>query len=387
MGNQFKLALLKPCWRKPGEEGFSLMELTVVVAVLSTLSALALPVYDCFQRRAKSVAAQQAIIGIKSECQRNYASGIPAIFTYSALKNYEIRSSGGNSCADGVISAVPDDIALYPTYFYTFDSGELSYEFRGKKGTSFVECDQMICNKITQDEKVAVAKIKEVAKAKGEEVVVAKSSNSSDIEQVISMQGFSPVKVKKASCNTYKSFWRDLVPGELLQHGNPSMVLDGNPETRWICDYNGHITVDLGSKQLIDSINIFNPGFTSSVLNNTSSGNRYQANYVRIFVDGNVVAEGFQKAGVKEQWDINDVQGREITYETIRKPHNESCLILNGSCPGGAEAHTNYWTEVGQISINGAKNDNKEQSDYKMIYKPGCPLGFQQLQGYVNSQN
>ena len=172
MRNQLKLALLKPCWRKPGEEGFSLMELTVVVAVLSTLSALALPVYDCFQRRAKSVAAQQAIIGIKSECQRNYASGISATFTSSALKNYEIRSSGGNSCSDGVISAVPDDIALYPTYFYTFDSGELSYEFRGKKGTSFVECDQMICNKITQDEKVAVAKIKEEAQS-----VLAASKN------------------------------------------------------------------------------------------------------------------------------------------------------------------------------------------------------------------
>jgi len=354
---------LKGNLKEKNNRGFSLLELVVVVAVLAVLSAIAIPSFVCFPKRARATAALAALRQIKTECALKEAEAKPEIFTSSALDGYTIQTSDSNSCAgsNGVISAMPDNTNELPTFNLAAATGSLTYEYKGKTGTNFTECLGLICG--------------------GEGV------DSSQKNLISVMKETFPKEVKKASCNTYRNWYRDYVPGETMVHGDPSMVLDDNPESRWLCHGAGHITVDLGGKQLIDSINIFNPGFSAFVINDASTDDRYQANYVRIFVDGNLVAEGFQKAGVKEQWDINDVEGSEITYETIRKPHNESCLVLNGSCPGGIEGNTNTWTEVGQISINGEKNENKEQSEYKMIYKPECPLKFHQLKGYVNSRN
>ncbi len=117
------------------------------MTVLSILDAIALPVYECFQRRAKSTVAQQSLIAIKRECERNFARGMHEVFSSVSLKEYEIRSSGDNSCSGGLVSAVPNDTSIYPTYFYQFDDGKLSYEFRGQKGTSFAECNKLICEK------------------------------------------------------------------------------------------------------------------------------------------------------------------------------------------------------------------------------------------------
>ena len=131
------------------EKGFSLIELVVVVSVLSVLSAIAIPAFNCFRRRAISTAAQVTIKQIKTECETNSQDGINT-FLPRTLNSYSISANQNYECKGETIALIPDS-NLYPTYFYSFDSGETSYNFKGKTGTSFVECNKLICDTSDND--------------------------------------------------------------------------------------------------------------------------------------------------------------------------------------------------------------------------------------------
>ena len=126
------------------EKGFSLIELVVVVAVLSVLSAIAIPAFNCFRRKAISTAAQVSIQQIKTECESNFQNGVNT-FLPRTLNSYSISPSDNYECQGETIALIPD-LDLYPTYFYSFNSGKLSYNFKGQTGTSFVECNKLICD-------------------------------------------------------------------------------------------------------------------------------------------------------------------------------------------------------------------------------------------------
>ena len=83
---------------KKKDRGFSLIELVVVVGVLAVLSAIALPSFICFPKRARATAALAALRQIKTECTLKEAEANPEIFTPSALDGYTIQTSGSNSC-------------------------------------------------------------------------------------------------------------------------------------------------------------------------------------------------------------------------------------------------------------------------------------------------
>ena len=55
--------------KKINKDGFSLIELVVVVAVLAILSAVAIPSFFCFQRKAKATAALTSAKNIQKECE------------------------------------------------------------------------------------------------------------------------------------------------------------------------------------------------------------------------------------------------------------------------------------------------------------------------------
>ena len=108
------------------KNGFSGIELAIVIAVLSIFSAVAIPAFNCVRRRAISTAAQETIRQIKEECETNYIYGIDK-FTATNPDKYQISASGSNSCSGGTVTLTPEDTNLYPTYLYKFAESELSY--------------------------------------------------------------------------------------------------------------------------------------------------------------------------------------------------------------------------------------------------------------------
>ena len=61
--------------RKPGEKGFSLIELVVVVAVLAILAAIAVPNFTGMNEKAANAAAQANLKGAYKECAFKIAKG------------------------------------------------------------------------------------------------------------------------------------------------------------------------------------------------------------------------------------------------------------------------------------------------------------------------
>ena len=110
--------------------GFTLIELIVVIGILSILSSISLFYFNNVNRKAREVAAQNALITIKKECETNYAYSLPLFFEDKRLQKYEILSNGQNSCygdsITGLVSAVPEEKDLSPYYYYNFNDGELS---------------------------------------------------------------------------------------------------------------------------------------------------------------------------------------------------------------------------------------------------------------------
>ena len=88
---------------KPGEEGFSLVELVVVIAVLAILSAVAIPAFIGVQANARASAVKNALVNGVKECVVVAADNKPTNFnaaqsfaTAGAFQGYTMKQKGGN---------------------------------------------------------------------------------------------------------------------------------------------------------------------------------------------------------------------------------------------------------------------------------------------------
>jgi len=85
--------------QKPGEKGFSLIELVVVVAVLAILAAIAVPAFMGMQEKAANAAAQTNLKNAYKECAYKTAMNDPNL-TFTALTDdayFEYTDASGNT--------------------------------------------------------------------------------------------------------------------------------------------------------------------------------------------------------------------------------------------------------------------------------------------------
>jgi len=139
--------------RKINNDGFTLLELVIVIAVLSILSAVAIPNFICFQRKAKATAALTSAINIQKECEISGSLDGADISSFQPvnLSGYKaLNSSSGEkvSCGNSSITLEPDinNANLLPTFIYSLTNKELTFSFRGIKGKDFNTCLALVCD-------------------------------------------------------------------------------------------------------------------------------------------------------------------------------------------------------------------------------------------------
>ena len=134
-------------------DGFSLIELVVVLGVLAILSAVAIPNFICFQRKAKATAALTSAINIQKECEISGSLNGEDISSFQPvnLSGYKALNSSSSEkvpCGNSSITLEPDtnNANLLPTFIYSLTSKELTFSFKGITGKNFNTCLGLICS-------------------------------------------------------------------------------------------------------------------------------------------------------------------------------------------------------------------------------------------------
>ena len=128
-------------------KGSSLIELITVIGVFSIIAAVALPRFLELINKAEQVIAANKISSIKIECESNSLLGRNLIFSPGNLIGYEFDNEGHNKCSGNenfsLISIIPKDLTIQPSFLYNFASGEISCIYEGSEATAFPECKKI----------------------------------------------------------------------------------------------------------------------------------------------------------------------------------------------------------------------------------------------------
>lgn len=139
--------LLKKLLNQGGEEGLSLIELVVVMAVLAVFSSTVIIAISDFIRKSEKVVAQNSILRIKSECEANKALNKNLNFSQINLLGYDLDSDYLNSCHGnpdhGFITLIPTSYSSNPSFHYQFNNGQISCSIENSELTPFPECKKL----------------------------------------------------------------------------------------------------------------------------------------------------------------------------------------------------------------------------------------------------
>ena len=105
--------------RRPGEEGFSLIELVVVIAVLAIHSAVAIPAFVGVQANGKASAVKNGLVNGVKECVVRSTDGKSTEFATAqsfangtAFQGYTVKKNGSNdTCYQAKAEAEDDGLA------------------------------------------------------------------------------------------------------------------------------------------------------------------------------------------------------------------------------------------------------------------------------------
>tara|TARA_A100001035_G_C27762590_1_gene492000 strand:- start:190 stop:1200 length:1011 start_codon:yes stop_codon:yes gene_type:complete len=133
--------------RRKNINGFSLIELVVVVSVLSVLSAIAIPSFNCLVRKSRAVTALKIMRQIENDCllKKETNSTNQDFINPGNINGYNFEGLEANNCqSDTTIRAVSltDDL---PSYSLEFPGNNLIYNFKGMSGRNFAGCLSLIC--------------------------------------------------------------------------------------------------------------------------------------------------------------------------------------------------------------------------------------------------
>jgi len=147
---------LKKLLRK--EEGFTLVELIVVIVIMGILSQIGLVSFNRYTRKTRAFAARTALRNIKSECEMNRDLGMDPVFTLLGLSSYSIETSNINSClgesGSGMVSAIPEQPDDNPSYSYDYEKGTITCTYKNAEATPYPECKKAALTKTKAQLKV-----------------------------------------------------------------------------------------------------------------------------------------------------------------------------------------------------------------------------------------
>ncbi len=126
------------------ENGFSLVELIVVLIITAILAQLGYSAFNRYVRRTRAFAAKTALKNIQRECESNRDLEAPETFTLLPIRGYSIATRDTNSClgqsSDGKVAAIADNQDEIPNYFYDFLLGQISCSFNNPSSGLFKDC-------------------------------------------------------------------------------------------------------------------------------------------------------------------------------------------------------------------------------------------------------